>query len=392
MESAPPTAPTIRLPFIDFARGLVMVIMAWDHVSGFWNPGHRGGEGLQGDFPTFPDFTQFMLRFVTHWAAPTFIFLTGVSMALSAHRRLARGDSERAITVHLLKRGAVLMLLAIFLESAAFGLPPLYFGVISCIGLSLIIMSFARRLPVWVIVVLSLAIILLHPFLNLDWIPGGPIHPWGHYLRGIIHEASLDVFPFFVLYPILPWLGVMGLGWAFGKVLLDTDPKALEPAPEADPQMRRRFLMLLAGIGVALLAGWFVVRLLNGYGNLVMRDGNDLQSWLSMSKYPPDLAFLLWGLSGTFLFMALGFALEGQVWFSRGVTGILLDLGRAALFFYITHLWFYRITPFFGQGEFTPPLIAVVVWWVIGILVLWRLGLRWERYKHEHPDSLAQYI
>ena len=64
-----------RLPFIDFARGIVMVLMEWDHFSTFWNPGRRGGEGLMGRRPIFPDFTQFILRFITHYCAPTFIFL-----------------------------------------------------------------------------------------------------------------------------------------------------------------------------------------------------------------------------------------------------------------------------------------------------------------------------
>ena len=87
-----------RLPFIDFARGFVMILMAWDHVSGFWNHGHRGSEGLlivragiDQSFllrPDFANFTQFLARFVTHWCAPTFIFLAGTALALSTIKNL----------------------------------------------------------------------------------------------------------------------------------------------------------------------------------------------------------------------------------------------------------------------------------------------------------------
>ena len=100
-----------RLPFIDFTRGIVMLLMAWDHASLFWNPGHRGGEGLMGRRPLFPNFTQFLLRFITHYCAPTFIFLAGTALALSTNRRLERGQSQREISLRMVKRGGVLLLL-----------------------------------------------------------------------------------------------------------------------------------------------------------------------------------------------------------------------------------------------------------------------------------------
>jgi len=85
-----------------------MALMAWDHVSGFWNVGYRGSEGLGGTFPLFPDFTQFMLRFVTHICAPTFMFLAGTALALSTIKRLSRGESQREVTLRKAKRGVVL--------------------------------------------------------------------------------------------------------------------------------------------------------------------------------------------------------------------------------------------------------------------------------------------
>lgn len=160
-----------RLPFIDFARGVVMAVMAWDHVSGFWHKLHHGGEGILGRAPPFANLTWFLERFVSHVCAPTFIFLAGTVLALSAAKRLARWESQNSVTLHMIKRGFVLLVLEALVVSPTFGLSWMYFGVIACIGVSLII-------------------ILNHSFLSLDFIPADT--PWGWYLRVIIHEPNFD--------------------------------------------------------------------------------------------------------------------------------------------------------------------------------------------------------
>ena len=83
-----------RLQFIDFARGVVMAIMAWDHVSGFWNRFHSGGEGVLGNKPRFLNLKWWLARYVSHYCAPTFIFLAGTVLAISTARRAARGESS----------------------------------------------------------------------------------------------------------------------------------------------------------------------------------------------------------------------------------------------------------------------------------------------------------
>lgn len=369
-----------RLPFIDFARGIVMVLMAWDHVSGFWNMHHHGGEGVMGRMPPFKNFTWFMARFVTHWCAPTFIFLAGTALALSTAKRLARGESQRSIFNRMIKRGAVLLLLEAFVVSPSFGGSPLYFGIIACIGVCFIIFSVYRRLPSVVILALSLFIILAHPFLNLGWIPNDT--PGGWYLRVVIHEPNHDWYPFTGLYPIIPWIGVIGLGWCFGTYLSTYDRTRVN-----------RLTLPIAAAGVVSLVLWFVVRLLNGYGNLLPRTGGTLQDWLYVAKYPPSLAFLLWTLGGMCLFLALGLLIQDRPGFSRGVTGAIHTFGRVPLFFYLVHLWLYRVRPgWMARPPFYMDLLPTVAFWLVGLFILWRLCIRYERLKRSHPDSLLQYI
>ncbi len=372
-----------RLPFIDFARGIVMAIMAWDHVSSFWHALHHGGEGILGRAPPFPNLIWFLERFVSHVCAPTFIFLAGTVLALSALKRVSRGESQTSVTIHMVKRGLVLLVLEALVVSPAFGTSWMYFGVIACIGLSLIIFSVYRRLPLSVILALSLIIVLNHNFLGLNFIPADT--PWGWYARVIIHEPNFDWWPYFGLYSIIPWIGVMGLGWVFGNLLAKLDPERIV-----------RLKKPLAATGVASIVMFFIVRWTNGYGNLLRRWGNTVIDWLYVSKYPPSIAFLLWTLGWMCLFLALGLAIQNRSWFGKGVTGAILAFGRNPLFFYLTHLWLYRLRlPTALRPEPPPPFYLemwqTLIFWAVGLVVLWQLCLRYEKLKRAYPKFL-QYI
>jgi len=370
-----------RLPFIDFARGVVMIIMAWDHASTFWNPLHQGAEGLHGLAPRFANLTQFLLRFVTHYAAPTFIFLAGTSLAISTANRAARGHSPGNIGLHLVIRGIVLLVLEMFLVSAAFGLPPFYFGVIACIGVCLILFSVIRFMPAVVIGAGSLILIIVAPFIDLGWIPDGVSHPAGHYLRVILAEPRFDLFPFVGLYPVIPWIGVMGLGWVFGLYLRGQDANSVQ---------RLTNPLLLAGVG--MLVVWFIIRLVNGYGNLLLRSGADLQSWLYMSKYPPSLAFLLWTLVGTAFFLAIGLIIQRQGWLQTIPMKVILVYGRTPLFFYVLHLWVYRLSAEALGGLVGRGTVEAVIVWAVGLILLWWACRYYGSLKRRHPRSVLQYI
>jgi uncharacterized membrane protein len=366
-----------RLHFIDFTRGLVMILMAWDHVTLFWMEIHGGGESPYLYPSRNPGLTPtlFLSRFITHWCAPTFVFLSGVSLALSVNNRLRRGDTQTDITIHIIKRGLLLLLIEALLISPVYDFPRLYFGVLATIGASLVILSVARRLPVSVILAASLIILLNHEFLNLDLIPMDVA--WGHYLRRIIYEPGLTWYPYFSLYPVIPWVGIMGLGWVFGTQLNRAETN--------------RLTVPLMAAGASSILLFFIVRYLNGYGNLIRRWSNNILDWLYVSKYPPSIAFLLWTLGGTCIFMAAGILISNRGWTNRNVLGAIHTFGRVPLFFYITHLWTYKLRLPHIEPPFHLDLTQTLGLYLVGLVVLWLFSNRYEDLKKTHP-RLLQYI
>ena len=257
-------------------------------------------------------------------------------------------------------------------------LPYLYFGVIAAIGVGLILFSVGRKLPTSVILAFSLIIILNQQWLDLSFIPFDAA--WGHYLRRIFAEPGFTWYPYFALYTLVPWIGVMGLGWTFGTYLDGFDRKNL-------PKLKKS----LAIAGVASITMFFVVRLMNGYGNLVRRWSMDILDWLYISKYPPSLAFLLWTLGGMCLFMAAGIWLQEKKWSDKNIVGAVHTLGRVPLFFYLTHLWLYRLRLPGVHAPFYLNLWQTMAWWAVGLVLLWLLSSRFDKLKRRYPRFL-RYI
>jgi uncharacterized membrane protein len=223
-----------------------------------------------------------------------------------------------------------------------------------------------------------LVIILNQQWLDLSFIPFDAA--WGHYLRRIITEPGLTWHPYYSLYTLVPWFGVMGLGWTFGTYLDGFDREKLP-----------RLKMPLAVVGVSSIAMFFVVRLMNGYGNLVRRWSMDILDWLYISKYPPSLAFLLWSLGGMCLFMVAGILLQEKDWSDKNVVGAVHTLGRVPLFFYLTHLWLYRLRLPGAPAPVYLNLWQTIAWWAVGLVLLWLISSRYEKLKRKYPRFL-RYI
>lgn len=315
-----------------------MIFMAIDHVRDFVGPQvpFSGIDVVKAGAPLF------LTRWITHFCAPVFVLLAGTG----AYFQAARGKSPQELSRFLLTRGLWLVFLEItvirfgwlFDLSYAFG--PLQ--VIWAIGWSMVALAALVRLPVRVVGGIGVAMIALHNV--LDAITPDQLGPWGG-LWSILHVSKpLQIMPghtVFVVYPLVPWIGVMAAGYALGAFV------------DVDVALRkRRFLQL----GAACCAGFVVLRGLNLYGDPRPRISYDNLlhtglSFLNCTKYPPSLAYLLMTLGPALL--VLGF-MEGRPFVGKRV---FLVFGRVPLFYYILHLYLIHLSAnglfmaYYGYGK-----------------------------------------
>jgi uncharacterized membrane protein len=365
-----------RLFAIDAVRGWVMIFMALDHAVLF-SYYHICAEGFQGKRPDpMPDAVHYLTRFITHYCAPTFIFLAGLGVALYALSRRSKGLSEGQITRKLVARGLLLIGLQLTIVNLTWGFGPrsggslTYFGVLSCIGAGMVILALARRLPLPVLTAGSLLLLLVMPvLLSATRLPPGTERP----LLEILLQPS-DQGWLAVNYPVLPWLGVMGLGCASGCWIGQR------------PEKISRFFLAL---GALLLAAWLPMRLAGGYGNLTPYLGGDWRDFLLMSKYPPSLTFLMWTLGGMAVAAALHSRLEHRL-SSNPFFGLVSLFGKTPLFFYVVHLQVYKILSLIPllRGN----LAASYLLWLLGLALLAPLCAGYYSLKKRHPNSVLQYV
>lgn len=298
-------AATFRVASIDLIRGAVMILMAIDHV--------RVYSGLPAGGPTAG---IFFTRWVTHFCAPAFILLAGTSAFFY-------GRKHADVSRFLLIRGAWLVLLELTVIRVAwtfnvdFG-DYVLAGVIWVIGWSMMLMAALVKLPLRAVGAIGVVIIVLHNAVMPLVAPAlpGP-------LRSILYVAFFEgpIGPLVVLYSIIPWIGVMAAGYAFGQVL------TLEPG-------RRDRLCLWIGLGATAL--FFVLRGFNLYGD--PRDWSAtpplpaVLSFLNTTKYPASLSFLLMTLGPTIALMPVLERARGAL--ARWVS----VFGRVPFFFYVLHI------------------------------------------------------
>ena len=272
----------------------------------------------------------FFSRTLAHLCAPVFVLLTGLSAYLYGEKY----QGKRDVSAFLFKRGLFLVVLEFTLVNFAwtFQLPPsvIYMQVIWAIGVSMIALAALVWLPRPALLVLGMVIIAGHNLLDSLHFPvGSAMHvPWA-----ILHDRGWiefnDSLRLRTSYPVLPWIGVIALGYCMGPWF----------ARSAAAAVRQRYL-LLAGTG-ALLA-FVVLRLLNGYGEApwVSHESamQSLMSFFNITKYPPSLLFLALTL-GTGLLLLLGFErAQKRQWIS-----ILAVFGTAPMFFYLLHLYVLKL-------------------------------------------------
>jgi uncharacterized membrane protein len=380
------TAKSPRFLALDAYRGLLMVVMALDHASYFIARVHSR-ELWSTPLPFYPDAAWFLTRWITHPCAPGFFFLMGAGMTFLTEARRSDGWSEQRITSFFLLRGLLLILLQLVVENNAWmvgylltrtdvmvtrgGPMPgggsegfIYLGVLFSLGGSLLFWSFARRMSSWLVTLVSVAAILLTQVVTPG--PEGTSTLCSPLVRALLipgHTNAVDV-----LYPVVPWLGVTGLGLVFGRAL------------RCDPEKVSRMALWT---GLALLVLFVVIRAAGGFGNLNVV----LPGWMgffNVVKYPPSLSFLAISFSINFLFIASWQRMEPHL---HNPLHPLVLFGRTALFFYCVHLWVFALLGLlFPTGCSLPTMYAM---WLVGLAILYPLCYAYDRFKQRKPTGSA---
>jgi uncharacterized membrane protein len=399
------TAARNRIQSVDILRGLVMVIMALDHVRDFFYKATVAGGASLATNPTDLATTTpalFFTRWITHFCAPVFVFLAGTSIFLMSQKK-----SKSELSLFLIKRGVWIVMVEIILITFAWTFNPFYnfiiLQVIWAIGVSMIILGLLIHLPMKVLLVMGLIIVLGHNLLDYpsinNGLKGGLIADLLYFSNFSIHTLD-KTHVFIIVYAVIPWTGVMLLGYCFGKLFTS----------QIDPLKRKKILLL---IGFGLLALFLISRVINNYGDPVHWSKQSrgsvftFLSFINVNKYPPSLDFLCVMIGGGLMALAL---FEGA---KNKLAEFFRVYGRVPMFYYILHLYLIHligvivffaegfsvdqvITPnnpfFFRPSAFGFGLLGVYTVWVIVVLILYPLCKKYDRYKSTHQKWWLSYL
>ncbi len=312
-----------RINSLDLLRGIVMVIMALDHARDFFHYGLLFGADPTDMATTTPGL--FLTRWITHFCAPVFVFLAGTGAFLYGRTR-TKGQLSR----FLWTRGLWMVFMELVIVNFGWQFDPRFtfnfLAVFWALGVSMIALAALVHLPYRAVLGVGLAIVLLHNVLDHVVVPEqgliamvfDALHRGGGFEyapgRGMAWA-----------YPVLPWIGTMALGYAFGKLFTADIPSAL----------RKRTLLQL---GFGAIALFIVLRGWNIYGDLrpwvdQPTMAYDLFSILNTTKYPPSLLYLCMTLGPAMLFLAWA---EGR---QLRWEGPLIIFGRVPFFYYMLHIY-----------------------------------------------------
>ena len=385
-----PSAPVARerIACIDALRGLVIILMALDHVRDFFGPTPFNPLDLTQTTPAW-----FLTRYVTHFCAPLFVFLAGVSAGL-----YGQGVARPVLTRFLLTRGVWLIFLECTVVSLSWGTllgGVVLLQVVWALGVSMIVLAGLVHLPRTAVAAIALALIAGHNALDSWHTADFATLGW---LWSLLHERglyALSAGKVYLSYPVLPWMGVMAAGYVAAPWL------------QGDTALRQRRLLLA---GAVLLMLMLVLRAGNVYGDprpwsvQVRGDVYSVFSFINFEKYPPSLLFLC-------ITLGLGaWALALLARIPRARLQWLLVFGKVPMFFYLIHLplinigaqaWAWnrygqlagwRFSGVKPPPDYVPDLLLVYGVWAAYMVVLY-IACRWYGgVKRRHPDGLLRYL
>ena len=381
-----------RIESIDMLRGVVMVIMALDHVRDYF---HYGSFFVDpSDIETTTPLI-FFTRFITHYCAPVFVFLAGTSAFLYGSNK-----SRTELFKFLITRGLWLILLEMAVNNLIWTFDFTYsihiFQVIWAIGFSMVCLSFFIFLPKKLILVFGVLLIAGHNMLDSVVLQGQSFQSiaWS-----ALHQQNLFIFNpnhlLIIQYPLIPWIGLMALGYLFGTYY----------QKDFDTLRRKKRLLRL---GIAALLVFFILRGLNVYGDLVPWSFQNtttktILSFFNVTKYPPSLLYLCITMGPAMLFL---YAYENT---KNTLTDFFLVFGRVPLFYYFLHMLVIHLFAIVGififggswqdmiitaegfmgknLSTYGYPLFVVYSVWIGVVLLLYPVCKKYMMYKANNKDK-----
>jgi uncharacterized membrane protein len=388
-----------RIESIDLLRGVVILLMALDHVRMYFGQGTFWAEPT--DLATTTPLL-FFTRWITHFCAPVFIFLAGTSASLYG----ARQSSTRPLSLYLLKRGLWLIFLELVLVNLGWTFDITFsfhfLQVIWAIGASMLVLAGLVYLPRWAILAFGLVLVFGHNLLDPIQMAGTSIQALIWYIlhQNIVVEFGPNAAVYFH-YPLIPLVGLMALGYVFGTLY----------RPEFGAARRRKWLL---GMGAAAILLFLILRGFNLYGDPSPWSSQptvvySILSFLNTTKYPASLHFLLMTIGPALVFLALSESVKNRV------AATVLVFGRVSLFFYLVHIylihllalvslelsgrswteWIITAQAFLSGSlaDFGFDLYVVYLVWVLVIVAMYPLCRWYGVYKKGHPEfRLLAYI
>lgn len=379
-----------RIDSIDLLRGIVMIIMALDHVRDFF---HYESSLFEPTNLLRTTPSLFFTRFITHFCAPVFVFLAGISSYL-----FGREKNKKELFKFLFLRGMWLIYLEIMLNNLIWTFDITYSSreliIIWAIGVSMIFLSGLIFLPKKVILFFGLIIVFGHnsldgivmndtSFVSLVWY-------LVHQPQTLVIGQNLEIA---IVYTIIPWIGLMALGYCFGSLY---DKKSNVQA--------RRKMLLYSGLGAIII--FFILRGINVYGDLspwyYQKNGiYTLMSFFNTTKYPPSLDFLLMTIGPALILLFFAEKIKSKV------AEFFVVFGRVPLFYYFLHLFVVHLFEVIGVlvsegnlhilksndlsanklASYGYPLFMVYFVWIGIVLLLYPLCKKFMVYKARNKDK-----
>ncbi len=380
-----------RIESIDLLRGIVMVIMALDHTRDYFHKGSMVADPT--DLATTTPML-FFTRILTHYCAPVFVMLTGTAAYLAGTKK-----TKKELFTFLFSRGLWLIFLELTLNNLIWwfdiSFTVINMQVIWAIGFSMVILSFLIFLPVRLILIVGIIIVAGHNLLDKITMEGTGLRSVLWYL---FHEMKVIQYSnriFYMQYAVLPWIGVMILGYCLGTLYNHQTLQAV-----------RKKLLLWLGIGGIL--AFIIIRGINIYGdpNPWQTQKNTLysiMSFINVNKYPPSLLYILMTLSPAMLIL---FATENV---KSKVTDFFIVFGRVPLFYYFLHMLVIHTLAIFmlfiSGGDWTLmiitssnvtsskwleygyPLYITFMIWILVIGFLYPICRSYQNYKFQNRDK-----